>query len=101
EFRNGSSRVVFRHNGRRHAFTIGDVDAQTAEAYRSSTNELLRLLKRNVVSIPSGISVEDFMFHRGKPPAKTDEPADQSLTLETLRETYHRSQQKKLEQTTL
>jgi integrase len=104
ESRNGSTRIVFRHNGRRHKFTIGDVDAQTAEIYRSSTDELLRLLKRNFVSVPAGSSIEDFMYHRGKPPEKpaaTNGQAEQSLTLETLRDTYYRSQQKKLEQTTL
>ena len=104
ESRNGSTRVVFRHNGRRHAFTIGDADAQTAETYRSSTDELLRLLKRNFVSIPAGTSIEDFMYHRGKPPAKptaADGTAEPSLTLDELREAYCRSQQKKLEETTM
>ena len=104
ESRNGSTRIVFRHNGRRHTFTIGDADAQAAETYRSSTDELLRLLKRNFVSIPAGISIEDFMFHRGKPPEKratADGAVRETLTLDGLRETYYRSQQKKLEQTTL
>jgi len=104
ESRNGSTRIVFRYHGRRCKFTIGDADAQTAKTYRSATDELLRLLKRNLVRIPAGISIEDFMFHRGKPPeqpAATNGSVEQSLTLENLRDTYSRSQQKKLEQTTL
>lgn len=104
ESRNGKSRIVFRHNGKRHAFTIGDVNAQTAESYRSSTDELLRLLKQNYVTIPDHVSVEDFMFYRGKPPAKprtTNGAPQVYLTLDELRETYCRSQEKKLEATTM
>lgn len=101
EFRNGSSRIVFRHNGRRHKFTIGEVDDQTAEIYRSSTDELLGLLKRNLVLIPAGISIEDFMFHRGKPPAPAAPNGDRQLTLDGLHSTYLKSQERKLEQNTL
>ena len=102
--RNGSWRVIFRYNGEKRHFTIGEVIRRGCDAtYKASTDELLRLLKRNLISIPAGCSIEDFMFHRGKPPefvAATEEEK-QKLTLADLRDAYFRSQEKKLEQTTL
>jgi integrase len=102
ENRNGSWRVFFWYKGQQHAFTIGQVSAADASVHKASTEELLRLLKRNLISIPSGCSIQDFMFHRGKPPeyAATSN-GKKELTLGDLREVYFRSQEKKLEQTTL
>jgi integrase len=103
ESRNGSWRVIFRHpKSEKRYFTIGEVSPADAAVYKASTEELLRLLKRNLISIPSGCSVEDFMFHRGKPPeyAATSN-GKKELALGDLREAYFRSQEKKLEQTTL
>src|SRR5262249_23403076 len=86
----------------KHYFTVGEVGAADAAVYKASTEELLRLLKRNLVSIPRGCSIEDFMFHRGKPPEQPDEAVEKKeLTLAALRDAYFASQQKKLEQTTL
>ena len=99
ENRNGSWRVVFRYKAEKRCFTIGEASAADAAMYKASTEELLRLLSRNLVSIPAGCSIEDFMFHQGKPPAKAAERHE--LTLSELRETYFSSQEKKLEQTTL
>src|SRR5271157_2590203 len=95
ESRNGSYRVVFRYKEGRYAFTVGDVSAADAAVHKASTEELLRLLRRNLVSIPSGCSIEDFMFHRGKPPeyAATSN-GKKELTLGDLREAYFRSQEK-------
>jgi integrase len=104
ESREGSWRVVFRHQGRRHSFTVGEVDRGDADALRASTEELLRLLRRNVVQVPAGCTIEEFMLHRGKPPerpAAAPHSAGQDLTLAGLREAYFRSQQKRLEETTL
>src|SRR6516164_9577121 len=103
ESRNGSWRVVFRYQEGRHAFTIGEVSPADAAVHKASTEELLRLLKRNLIRIPAGCSIEDFMFHRGKPPEHAAAVAAErrELTLAELRETYFRSQEKKLEQTTL
>jgi|SRR6185312_4316051 len=103
ESRNGSKRIVFRYEGPKHHFTVGDVSNADAAVFKSSTEELLRLLKRKLVSIPAGCSIEDFMFHRGNPPEYVA-PATNGqidLTLTALKDAYFRSQQKKLEQTTL
>ena len=79
------------------------MDAADAAVYKASTEELLRLLNRKLIDVPSRCSIEDFMFHRGKPPEQLAAVATQrqELTLEGLRDAYFSSQEKKLEQTTL
>lgn len=103
ESRSGGWRVVFYYKNEKRAFTIGEVSPTDAAVYKASTEELLRLLKRNLVSIPAGCPIEDFMLHRGKPPEHVEATSQRpkELTLGDLREAYFRSQEKKLEQTTL
>lgn len=103
ESRNGSWRIVFRYKEGRYAFTVGEISPADAAVHKASTEELLRLLKRNLITIPSGCSIEDFMLHRGKPPEHLESTPDQKkdLTLAGLQDTYFSSQEKKLEQTTL
>ncbi len=101
--RNGSWRVLFRYKAQWHAFTIGEVSAADAAVHKASAEELLRLLKRNLLDLPSGCAIEDFLFHRGKPPDHVADSAGEKkeLTLADLRDAYFASQEKKLEQTTL
>jgi integrase len=103
ESRNGSWRIVFRYKERRYAFTIGEVSATDAAVHKASTEELLRLLKRNLISIPAGCSIEDFMFHRGKPQENAGATPDKKkeLTLGELRDDYLAKQEKRMEATTL
>jgi len=101
--RNGSWRVIFRYDGKQRAFTICEVSAADATVHKASTEELLRLLKRGLIEVPAGCGIEEFLFHRGKPPeyAASTSNGKKHLTLDDLRDAYVRSQQKKLEQTTL
>lgn len=102
ESRNGSWRVVFRYKRERRAFTVGEVSAADAAVFKASAEELLRLLKRNLVSVPVGCSIEDFLFYKGKPPQHVTATAKKAeLTLGELRAAYFKSQERKLEQTTL
>lgn len=101
ENRNGSWRVIFYYKNVKRAFPIGEATATDALVYKASTEELLRLLKRNLVNIPRGCSIEDFMLHRGNPPEYVTSVPKKELALAELREAYFKSQEKKLEQTTL
>ncbi|HEV8072405.1 MAG TPA: tyrosine-type recombinase/integrase [Planctomycetaceae bacterium] len=102
ESRNGSWRVIFRYKREKYHFTVGEVSAVDAAVFKASTEELLRLLNRNLVSVPAGCSIEDFMVHRGKPPEfAAASSGAKKLTLGGLREAYFNSQKKKLEETTL
>jgi integrase len=101
--RNGSWRVIFWYDGKQRAFTIGEVKPADAAVHKASTEELLRLLNRDLIDVPTGCSIEEFMFHRGKPPeyAASTSNGKKHLTLGDLRQAYFHAQQKKLEQTTL
>ncbi len=101
ESRSGGWRVIFYYRNEKRTFSIGEVSAKDAATYKASTEELLRLLKRSLVTIPDGCSIEDFMLHRGKPPEQLAATTRKELTLDDLREAYFVSQEKKLEQTTL
>jgi hypothetical protein len=57
-------------------------------------------LKQHLVQLPPGCDVVTFVQHDGKPP-EYPAPQQKELTLGELREAYFRSQEKKLEQTTL
>jgi integrase len=102
EKRGRNWRVLFRHQGQKRSMNLGGVSKSDAEGYRTSTEELLELLERGVVALPEAHSLEEFLFHRGKPPAKL-QPAVQSenISLTELRSRYFISQQTRLEQTTL
>jgi hypothetical protein len=93
--RNGSWRVIFRYKGQWHAFTIGEVNSTDAAVYKASTDELLRLLKRHLLTLPAGCTIEHFHFHRGKPPEHetATSNAKKELTLAELRDAYIKSQE--------
>jgi integrase len=103
EQRGGSWRIVFRYQNAKHSFSVGEIGEADAEAFCGTTEELLRLLKRNIVTLPDWCGIEEFMLHRGKPPAPvpTDAEGKLELTLNGLRDAYIESQQGKLEETTL
>jgi integrase len=91
--RNGSWRVLFRYKGKLHTFTIGETDAIEAAGAKAQAEEILRLLKRNLIELPPGCSIEDFLLHRGKPPEHTngEPPAPKEVTLSELRDSYVRT----------
>jgi integrase len=98
--RNGSWRVIFWYKGKQHTFWLGEVQEHEARAVSAKVDYWLMRLKQNLVYLPPGCDIVTFVQHDGKPP---DPPAAQKkeLTLADLRESYFRSQEKKLEQTTL
>jgi hypothetical protein len=66
--RNGTWRILFRYKGKLHTFTLDESDTVQAAGVKAEVEELLRLLKRNLIDVPGGCSIEDFLRHRGKPP---------------------------------
>ena len=87
QLRGKSWRVYFNYKDEQHTFTIGEVDPTEASVWKAQTEELLRLLKRHLVSIPPGCTVEQFMFYRGKPPEEPL-PAPKETSLAELRDGY-------------
>jgi integrase len=85
--RNGSFRILFRHQGTQHAFTLGRVSRAEAEAKASQVDYLLMRLKQNLVQLPPGTDLVTFLLFDGQPPAAA-EPPRQAVTLGLLRDRY-------------
>ncbi len=97
--RSGSWRVLFRHDGKQHTFWLGEVAEREAKATADKVDYWLMRLKQKLVTLPLGCDVVTFVQHDGRPP---EHPAQISeLTLVGLRDLYFKSQQGKLEETTL
>jgi integrase len=88
--RNGSSRILFRHNGKQHTFTLGGVGRDEAEAKAAQVDYLLMRLRQRLVALPDGTDVITFVRFDGKPPAGPTLPADprQAVTLCRLKDRY-------------
>jgi integrase len=98
--RNGSWRVLFRHKNEQHTFWLGEVEEHEARAVAAKVDYWLMRIKQNLVHLPPGCDIVTFVQHDGKPPDHPS-PQQKELTLADLREAYFKSQEKKLEQTTL
>jgi hypothetical protein len=59
--RNGSYRVIFRHHGKQHAFTIGQVSEDDAN---DTVGNLLRGLEDGRIRIPARVDVVSFIRQR-------------------------------------
>jgi integrase len=98
--RNGSYRVIFRHDGKQHTFWVGQVEEFEAQAVAARVDYWLMRLKQRLVELPPGVGIVAFVQADGKPPAPA-EAAAAEITLAGLRQAYFRSQENKLEATTL
>jgi integrase len=67
--RNGSYRVLFRHNGKQHTFTLGPVSQSEAETKAAHVNYLLMRLNQRLLVLPDGVDIVTFVRHDGNPPA--------------------------------
>lgn len=97
--RNGSWRVLFRHDGKQHTFWLGEVGEREAEATAAKVDYWLMRLKQKLVTMPPGCDVVTFVRHDGRPPEHVAEVRE--LTLAGLRDAYFRARAGKLEETTL
>lgn len=86
--RNGSWRIIFQHNHKQHAVTIGEVSETEASQWKSRAENLLMRLKQNLLEIPRGCSVADFILHDGKPPLDPELARHKDTTLHQLRDAY-------------
>jgi integrase len=89
--RNGSFRVLFRHHGKQHTFTVGEVSRAEAEAKAAQADYLLMRLRQRLLVLPEGADIVSFLRHDGNPPdtgpALPTAPR-QAITLGTLRDRY-------------
>ena len=67
--RNGVWNCVFRYQGKRHWYNLGEVAASEAEAVSAKVDYILLRLKQNLLEIPAGCDIVTFIKHDGKPPS--------------------------------
>ena len=100
QLRNGSYRILFRHAGKQHAFTVGEVSQEEAETKAAQVDYLLLRLKQRLAVLPPGIGIVEYIEFDGKiiPP---ESPAAEKIMLLTLRDRYIETHTESLEPNTL
>ena len=100
--RGGSYRVLFRFQGKQHAFTLGRIPPAEADAKAAHVDYLLMRLKQGLIELPSGIDIVSFVEQDGKP-ALAVKAANRrtSVTLGELRDRYIATHEGALEGKTL
>jgi integrase len=88
QLRSGSYRVLFRYLGQQHQVSIGEVPESEALLWKARVEFLLIRLKQNLLEIPSGCTVAQFMEHDGKPPADLSTAVRKDTTFGQLRDQY-------------
>jgi hypothetical protein len=63
--RNGSFRILFFHQGKLHAFTLGKVQHDEAENKAWQVDYLLMRLKQKLLVLPEGTDIVSFVEHDG------------------------------------
>jgi hypothetical protein len=84
----------------RYTFTIGKVEEIEAQSVKGKVEYLLMRLKQHLLDLPPGCDIVTFVEWDGKPPGVLPLPV-RELTLSELRKVYFKSQDGKLEKTTL
>ena len=72
QFRSGSFRILFRHGGRQHAFTIGGVSQAEANAKAAHVDYLLMRLRQVLIELPDGVDVVSFVEQDGRAVARRE-----------------------------
>ncbi len=88
--RNGVWNCIFRYQGKRHWYNIGEVEESEAQAVSARVDYLLLRLKQHLIELPAGCDIVTFIEYDGKPPSpeKLQQAQQQSLTLVELRDRY-------------
>ena len=98
--RNDSYRLLFRHHGKQHAFTLGRVSEAEAKAKADQVEYLLRRLAQGLLTVPNGVDIVTFVRCDGSVPNPAVVTRD-APTLTTLRDRYLETHQGSLEHHTL
>ena len=98
QHRNGSYRIIFRYQGKQHAFTLGEVSQEEAETKSAQVDYLLLRLKQRLATIPPGVDVVDYVQFDGK---KEQLPQAEKITFADLRDRYIATHEKSLEGSTV
>jgi hypothetical protein len=88
QHRNGTWRLLFQYNHKQHSVTVGEVSDTEARQWKAKAEHLLMRLNQNMIEMPRGVSIADFILHDGKPPVDPELARHKDTTLHQLREAY-------------
>jgi site-specific recombinase XerD len=88
QLRNGGYRLLFQFNGKQHTYPVGPVSLAEARQWKSKVEHLLMRVKQNLLEVPPGCTINQFLQHDGKPPAELNPAKTRYTTLNELREKY-------------
>lgn len=79
-------RVLFRYQGQQHAVTLGKVGKAEAGQWKAKIEHLLMRLKQNLLELPGGMAITDFVLRDGKPITAATKSA--ATTFDQLKAAY-------------
>ena len=83
---------TFRYKGRRHYFSVGQVEEIEARSVAAKVDYLMMRVKQGLLHIPAGMDVVAFVQCDGKPPDSYQPPAPQQVSsFAELRDAYLRT----------
>lgn len=100
QHRHDSYRVLFRYQGRQHAFTLGNVSQAEAETKAAQVDYLLMRLKQRLTVLPAGMDIVEYVQFDGQPTPASG-PVVEKLTLASLKDRYLVGNEGSLESNTL
>jgi hypothetical protein len=88
--RNGSYRFIFRFPSKQHFVTIGKVSREEAEAKAAQVEYLLLRLKQELITLPPGVAIVQFLQGDGRSPVARNGvvATPEKLTLGSFRDRY-------------
>jgi integrase len=78
----------FVFQGRRRTITIGKVSRAGAESFATRTEELLALIARGRITLPSRVAITDFVLHDGKPHDSPQAPPAVQISFRQFKDRY-------------
>jgi integrase len=89
QLRNDSYRVLFCYLGKRHTLTLGKVSEEEAQTKSSQIDYLLLRIKQQLLAVPVGVPIEEFMLKDGQVKAPEEAvAAPEPITFARFREKY-------------
>jgi integrase len=88
ERRNKTYRVVFMYRGRKHGYSLDTGDREMAEALRGGVEKTLMLIEQNLLQVPEGADIVQFVKNGGKVEEEKPTPPSARLTFSGLRDAY-------------
>jgi integrase len=78
----------FKYAGERYTYTVGRVSRTEAIQWKTRTETLLMRIKQNLLEVPPGVSITEFIQFDGKPPVAKELARQKQTTLGELKDSY-------------